>query len=417
MTLLRAHDAATPWLVVGTVWVTVGVAFGLFFSFPVFFVPFLEEFGWSRAVTAGAFSVAAIAQGLLAPPVGMLVDRLGPRRVMLAGTVVLGVSYLLAGWIDSLWSLYLVIGVGAAAGVCALGWVPSGALVAGWFARRRGSVMGIAFSGMGIGVLAVGPLAQWLISTQGWRQAYVILGAGTLVTLLPVAWVGLREAPRPLAPAAGEDVARGAGDQVRGEMDVRRALRTPTFWALFFAYIFTPLAVFPVVTHQVAFAVDQGFPRLFVAGIFGFTGLMSSVGRVLFGVAADRIGRVASAVLSYACTAAGTLALLALEAWPHPVWLYLYALLFGVGFGARGPIITAMAAQLFPGRRFGAIYGAMSVGNGLGGAAGPWFGGAIHDLTGSYRIAFLLAVAFCVAGSACFWLAGRADRDRRPGDT
>jgi MFS family permease len=160
-----------------------------------------------------------------------------------------------------------------------------------------------------------------------------------------------------------------------------------------------------VVTHQVAFAIDQGFPRLFVAGIFGLTGFMSTAGRILFGIAADRLGRAMSATISYGCTAAGTLCLLALETWRDPVPLYGYALLFGLGFGARGPIITAMASQLFQGRRFGVIYGLLSIGNGIGGAVGPWFGGAIHDLTGSYVIAFLIAVSFCGLGAACFWLA------------
>jgi MFS family permease len=155
----------------------------------------------------------------------------------------------------------------------------------------------------------------------------------------------------------------------------------------------------------VAFAVDQGFPRMFVAGIFGLTGLMSTVGRIGFGVAADRIGRATSATISYGCTALGTLCLLGLELWPHAAALYAYALFFGLGFGARGPIITAMASQLFPGRRFGAIYGALSVGNGIGGGIAPWFGGFVHDLTGSYRVAFLIAVGFCAAGAACFWLA------------
>ena len=184
------------------------------------------------------------------------------------------------------------------------------------------------------------------------------------------------------------------------------------FWALFFAYLCTPLAVFSVVTHQVAFAVDHGFPRLFVAGIFGLTGLLSTVGRIVFGVAADRIGRTTSATISYGCTAVGTLCLLGLEVWPHAGALYAYALFFGLGFGARGPIITAMASQLFPGRRFGVIYGMLSVGNGIGGGIAPWFGGVVHDLTGSYRIAFLIAVGFCVLGAVCFRLA--RPRRRRP---
>ncbi|HEV8437705.1 MAG TPA: MFS transporter [Methylomirabilota bacterium] len=401
--------ARASWVVVGSLWLVLGVAFGLFFSFPVFFVPLVEEFRWGRGVTAGAFSLSAIVQGLLSPLVGAMVDRVGPRRVMLVGGTVLAASCLLAGRVSAVWQLYLVTGVLAAIGLCAVGWVPSGTLVAQWFAHRRGSMMGLAFSGMGVGVLVIGPLAQWLITAYGWRHAYSILGAGALVVLVPVIWFGIVETPR--RPAADGESARAGTAPAGDGIGVSEALATRSFWALFFAYLCTPLAVFPVVTHQVAFAVDLGFPRLFVAGIFGLTGLMSTGGRIVFGVAADRIGRELSATLSYACTAAGTLALLALEVSPRALWLYLYAVLFGLGFGARGPIITAMASQLFPGRRFGAIYGIMSVGNGVGGALGPWFAGFIHDVTRSYRVAFLIAAAFCAAGSACFWLA----RPRRDG--
>jgi MFS family permease len=284
--------------------------------------------------------------------------------------------------------------------VCAVGWVPSGALVAQWFAHRQASMMGIAFSGMGVGVLAVGPLAQWLIDGHGWRTAYLGLGAGALALLVPIVGLGVRDAP---AARAARAASPGHGGD--SGIAIREALGTPAFWALFFAYLFTPLAVFPVVTHQVAFAVDHGFAPLFVAGIFGLAGLMSIAGRIVFGLAADRIGRAPSAAISYACTAAGTLALLSVETWPQRAALYVYGVLFGLGFGARGPIITAIAAQRFPGRRFGAIYGLLSVGNGLGGAIGPWFAGALFDLTGTYRIAFLLAVAFCAAGTTCFFLA------------
>jgi MFS family permease len=394
-----------PWVVVGAVWLTLAIASGLYFSFPIFFVALLDEFGWSRGATAAAFSISSVMQGVLSPVVGMLVDRLGPRRVMLGGAAVLGVACVLASRIGSLWSLYAVIGVLAAIGLCAVSWVPSGTLIARWFAERRGSVLGLAFSGMGAGVLAMGPLAQGLITAYGWRAAYAILGVGTLAVLLPLIWFGVREAPATVAATPAQ--ARGGGDSPTpsARRDVGDALRTGAFWALFFAYLCTPLAVFSVVTHSVAFAVDHGFGRLFVAGIFGLTGLLSVVGRIVFGMAADRIGRAASATISYGCTAFGTLCLLGLEIWPHAAALYGYALFFGLGFGARGPIITAMASQFFPGRRFGVIYGILSVGNGIGGGVAPWFGGFVYDLTGSYRVAFLVAVAFCAIGSACFWLA------------
>jgi MFS family permease len=402
------REGSIPWLVIGTVWVTLAIASGLYFSFPVFFVALVEEFGWSRGATAAAFSISSVVQGVISPLVGMLVDRLGPRRVMLGGACLLGVACTLSSRITSLGSLYLMVGVLAAIGVCAVSWVPSGALIARWFTERRGSMMGLAFSGMGAGVLVMGPLAQWLIAGHGWRTAYLVLGVGTLVVLIPLIGVGIREAPAPpprRSDAPEPVTARDARDEV-GD-----ALRTRAFWALFFAYLCTPLAVFSVVTHSVAFAVDHGFPRLFVAGIFGLTGLLSVVGRISFGFAADRIGRATSATISYGCTAAGTLCLLSLEVWPHPAALYAYALLFGLGFGARGPIITAIASQLFPGRRFGVIYGFLSVGNGIGGGVAPWFGGFVHDVTGSYRIAFLIAMSFCAVGSACFWLARPTRRE------
>jgi MFS family permease len=239
---------------------------------------------------------------------------------------------------------------------------------------------------------------------MGWRVASVVLGLGSLCVLFPIAWVGARD-PEARAERPGRPPQQTSGPNP--DSALRQAIRTRTFWALWCAYLCTPLAVFPVTTHQVAFAIDRGFQPILAASIFGVMGLLSIVGRVSFGFAADRFGGALTATVSYACTAGGVLALLALESDGRAGWLVVYALLFGLGFGARGPIITAMASDLFGGRRFGVIYGALSVGNGLGGAIGPWFGGVVHDVLGSYRVVFLASVVFCVLGSACFWLASR----------
>lgn len=406
-----------PLSIVVVVWVTLAVAYGLYFSFSVFFVPIVEEFHWSRGLTAGALSLSTVVQGVLAPVAGVLVDRVGARPVIVVGVVLLGGASLLAGTIEAPWQLYLYTGVIGGLGILGLGWVPMGVLLSRWFAERRGRMVGIAFSGMGIGVLVVGPLAQALIARFGWRAASMTLGAATLVILLPLVWrfardpaeSGLRRRVGAGSRATG---ARSGGSLPRpapagADPTLAQALRSGAFWALFCAYFLTPLAVFPVATHQVAFAVDVGFSRMFAASVFGVMGLMSTIGRVSFGFAADRIGGPRAATISFGCTAGGALSLLALETSPQPVWLLLYALLFGLGFGARGPIITAMASDLFGGRRFGVIYGVLNLANGMGGALGPWFGGAVHDLTGSYRIAFLASVVFCAMGSACFWLAQR----------
>src|SRR5262249_2661288 len=152
------------------------------------------------------------------------------------------------------------------------------------------------------------PLAQWLIGRMGWRFASAALGAGTLLVLFPIVWFCARDAPPAAAPHGnGPDAGAGAAETrathrstpVDRDATLAEALRSRTFWALFTAYFLTPLAVFPVVTHQVAFAVDLGFPRLFVASVFGLTGLMSSVGRVGFGAIADRLGGPAAATISF----------------------------------------------------------------------------------------------------------------------
>ena len=345
-------------------------------------------------------------QGLAAPATGVLVDRVGPRRVILGGVGLVGGAALLAATITAPWQLYLYTGVIGALGIVAVGWVPMGVLLARRFPVRRGRVVGIAFSGMGVGVFVIGPLTQWLIVAVGWRGATASLGAAALALLLPLVWLGTRDASAPARPAGG-----ATGRSV--DPTVAAAMRTRAFWALFFGYFFTPLAVFPVSTHAVAAIVDMGFGAMLAAWAFGFSGLGSTVGRVLFGSLADRVGGPWAATLSFACTALGALALIAAESWPARGWLAVFAVFFGLGFGARGPIITAMASERFGGRHFGAIYGALNLGNGIGGALGPWFGGAVHDVTGSYRLAFLTAMACCAVGAGCFWLARGPRLDAR----
>lgn len=406
--------------IVAVIWLTLAVAYGLFFSFSIFLVPLIEEFRWSRGLTAGALSLSTIVQGLAAPLTGMLVDRVGPRRVILGGVVLLGGAAILAATIQQPWHLYAYTGVLGALGLVAVGWVPMGVLLSRRFSAHRGRMVGLAFSGMGVGVFVMGPLSQWLITTMGWRIATALLGTATVTILLPVIYFGARDARLPARAREsghGGAVARGRGagsgredappPAQRGVTDptLRAALATPAFWWLFAAYFLTPLAVFPVATHSVAFAVDVGFSPMAAAWAYGAMGLLSTVGRVGFGLAADRVGGPLSATLSFVCTAGGALALLSLESGPRAGGLVLFAMLFGLGFGARGPIITAMATDLFGGRRFGVIYGVLNLANGFGAAIGPWFGGAVHDVTGSYRGAFLASVLFSALASSCFWLA------------
>lgn len=156
-----------------------------------------------------------------------------------------------------------------------------------------------------------------------------------------------------------------------------------------------------------AYIIDLGYSRILAAFVFGTMGLLSAAGRPLFGTLSDRIGREQAVTLSFICSIGGILILIFLPALKSQFWLYLYAILFGLGFGSRGPIMAAMIADRFSGKHFGSIYGFINIGNGIGGALGPWLGGLLYDLTGSYRIPFSICIPALVLANIFFWIAGR----------
>ncbi|MCK5551874.1 MAG: MFS transporter, partial [Deltaproteobacteria bacterium] len=174
------------WMIVGISFINLAVSYGLNFSFSIFFVAILEEFRWSRASIAGAFSISTLLLGISSWFVGRLIDRFGPRKILIVGVFILCFSTIASGWIRELWHLYALFGVLMAIGRSGLGWVPHSVLLFSWFVEKRGTMVGIVFSGMGIGILIIGPISQFLISWYGWRIAYMFLGLMGLVLLLPL---------------------------------------------------------------------------------------------------------------------------------------------------------------------------------------------------------------------------------------
>jgi MFS family permease len=278
-------------------------------------------------------------------------------------------------------------------------------------------MVGIAFSGMGIGILAVGPSAQYLISSLGWRTAYLVFGLAVLVLLLPLSFF-LQDRPNRKMENEGPDqqrpLAKAEDSREKGDWTLRRSMKTLPFWALFISFFLIPLGIFPVAIHQVAYIIDQGYSKILAALVFGTMGLLSTVGRPLFGALSDRIGREKAVTWSFISSIAGILILIFLPELKSVFWLYLYAILFGLGFGARGPIVSAMMADMFSGKHFGSIYGFINIGNGMGGALGPWLGGLLYDLTGSYRIPFFICIPALVLACILFWIAGRGRSNLHP---
>ena len=372
-------------------------------SYTVFLVAFIEEFGWSRAETSIAYSVSQLVAGASSPLVGGLVDRLGPRRLLLLGGGLLLIGLLGSAFISALWQIILLYGIIMTIGANCLGLVVFVPLLSRYFVRRRGMAVSILQSANGFGRAASAPLVQALISTLGWRETYLVQAA-FIAAAVPLLAALFRRASR--YPLAAEPTAPGpalaASAPRLANWTLAEAMRTPHFWLLF-AYLFTGLGSFLVSLHQLAFAVDRGFDKLYAAGVLGSGAFLAIAGTIVTGTLSDYIGREWSAILAYGVSILGVVCALLITS-PDQHWLlWLHACFFGLTWGARGPAITAKTADLFPGRQLGTILGVITIGSGIGSAAGSWAAGWIFDLSGSYRLAFLLSIAAYLCGCIAFW--------------
>jgi MFS family permease len=408
------------WVVVGISGLVFAVVRGVNDAFGVFLVAFVEEFGWSRAAVAGAFSFGRAVEGTVSVAIGMLSDRLGLRRIVPICTCLMALGLLIASRIDSLWMLYISYGLVFAIGITGVGDLSHLPVISRWFIRKRGTAIGIAMAGMGLGILLVVPLAQSLIIHLGWRWAYMALAVLALVTVIPPTLLFQRERPEDMglladgelsdAPTARRGVVGPAYRRPSStplDWTLRGALATPTLWMLFATRVMTPLGMMMVVPHHVAYLVGEGFDKLTAAFAFGSLGAFSFTGRVVFGSLSDRIGRVPTICLTYSLSIVGTLLLMALHDSSQIVLLWCHIAIYGLGFGARGPVTSSLVIDLFHGRHYGAILGFLEIGSGLGGTIGPWLSGFLFDRTGSYTLSFSLSMAVLALATASAWLAGR----------
>ena len=393
-------------LLIGGAFVTFAISAALMHSYAGFLVAFLEEFRWSRAETSLAYSVSAFVSGASAPFVGALVDRLGPRRLVPLGGGVLALGLLGSAYVHALWQLIVLYGVLMTVGANCLGLVVFVPMLSRRFVSNRGMVISIVQSANGFARAVSAPVAQLLISTIGWRHAYLAQAALMGALVWPLAALFQRdEKPAPVvspgrsSAPAGETVDRPA----RPDWTLAEAMATPHFWLLFTVYLCTGLGSFFVSLHQLAFAVDAGFDKLYAASVLGLGALLSVAGVIVTGTLSDYIGRELSAVLAYAVSIIGVICALFITGPDHAWLLWIHACFFGLTWGARGPSVTAKTADLFPGPNLGAILGVITVGTGIGSAVGAWGAGWIFDISGSYRLAFVASIVSYLIGCAAFW--------------
>ena len=366
------------------------IMWGKSYSFGVFFKPLLAEFGWTRAMTSGVYSLSMLLTGLLSIGTGRLTDRFGPRVVVTGCGLFLGLGCLLVSQVSALWQLYLFYGVMIGAGLSGAV-VPMVATVARWFVKRRGMMTGITVSGLGMGTLVMPPITNWLISTYGWRTSYIIVGITALVLVTSAAQFMKRD-PGQIGqlPYGGNEVKEDDLNLAAADFSLRQAMQTRQLWLLCTMLFFFGASLQIIMVHIVPHATDLEISAASAAIILAIIGGLSTGGRVTMGITGDRIGNKLAFIMSFGLISAALFWLLAAK----ELWmLYLFAVIFGFGYGGIAALVSPIVAGQFGLNSLGIILGVVVFSCAIGETIGPVVAGHIFDTTGSYNLAFLICAA------------------------
>ena len=384
------------YIVAGAALFTMVITYGSYNSFGVFFGPLLSDLNRTRAMVSGAFSLSWTMQGALSIVMGRLTDRFGPRVVLTICGVLVGLGYLLMSQIGAVWQLYLFYGVIIGGGMGG-SWVPIVSTIARWFVKKRNLMTGIVLTGVSIGTLIAPPVASRLISAYDWRTSYLIVGCIVLVAVVLVAQLLRRDPTRVNQRPYGESEGEKQGSVLEThEFSLNEAIHTRQFWlasGMLFCFGFS---VYAIVAHIVLHAIGLGMSPTSAPNVLATVGGLSLVGRIVLGSAADRFGNRQIFIMGFILMAAALF-------WLVPnkeVWeLYVFAAVFGFGFGGCATSESPLVAGLFGLSSHGLILGVMTlVGFTFGAAVGPLAAGHIFDITNSYQLAFIAAGALSVVG-------------------
>ena len=380
-------------------------------AFGVYYLALLEEFSWSRRGGASIASINYVVYALAAPVVGLAFDRLGPRLLMPLGAALVGVGMMLSSVANSLFGLYFSYGIVTALGQGALGFVGHNALISFWFVKRRGTAIGIASMGQGVGALVMVPATQILINSVGWRWTYIVTGSLMLLLLVPANALLQRRRPQDVGQfpdgdrvATAENLDRqGARATSERDWTLREAAHSFPFWCITIGHLALGTALFMINTHAIAHLVAVGYEKLAASFYFGLIGFIRIGATILWGSISDRLGRSETYGLAILVTLIGVVGMIAMTV-AAPLWLvYLTIALYGVGHSAGNPTYGAVIGDIFSGRKIGVIFGFLEISFGLGSAFGSWIGGYLFDSTGSYAWSFTVCIA-------CFIISGLAIR-------
>jgi MFS family permease len=388
------------WFVAIACFITLLICGTSYYCFGVFFKPLQDEFGWDRTLTSSANTIFLLVYAASSYIMGGLADRYGPRLVLPWGALLLGGGFALCSQIHNIWHLYLFLAL-AGLGQGTL-WSPPLATLQRWFIKRRGLMLGIVTSGVGVGMLIIIPILSQVISAYGWRLAFIFLGAGSFFFLIlssivmvpsperkglqPYGWQEVRE------PAVGLGVGQHKL-QKASQWRTGEAVRTKAFFMVLVLYSAVMISINVIGAHFVRFAIDLGIEQTTAAGAFGVIGGVSILGKITMGGTAERIHWNWSLGICCFGVAVVISSLLAVR----NLWMiYVCAAFYGFFYGGTIPLVPGLTGYLFGTRSLSQLIGIVSgVGNSVG-SLGPIIAGLIFDKTGSYAVCFVLAAGTLV---------------------
>lgn len=373
----------------------------------------ITEFGWTRAQYSGARAPQLFVIAAVSPLVGLLSVRFGARRILIASSILIGFAFVLFSRLQSLWQLYAIILLMGLA-LTGVGDITVGHLVTQWVRRRRGLALGIVYTGSNLAGWLLVPIAVGVAQQTSWRNALLGMGVGAFVVILPAAALLVREPRHGTGEAAwhDDDAPSESAPRVGSDADLtlKEALRTRSFWILagtLFTFFFYFLGI---LEHLVLHLTDQGMEISDATYYFSTAIGLGLISKILLGAIADFIPERTAILADYLLLATSSVVLLFVTDGPS-IWVFIVT--YGFATAARDVVYPLVINHCFGERYMAEIYGAMLLALMPGGALGPIFAAAMHDITGSYGAAFTTFAALNLLGAGALLLLRRESTRRR----
>ena len=376
-----------------------------FYGFSVFYTPIRLEYAWSAAAVAGAISFSRLEGGIEGPFVGYLIERFGARKILGIGVLLTGLGYVLMIYVNSVWSLYLVYG-----GVLSIGYNMGfthslSTLINNWFIKKRARAMSLYALAAGIGGAVLVPLLSKSIQLYGWRMTAIFSGTAFWIIGLPAVMI-FRNFPEDMGllpdgetPIEQSNI-KDASVELEPELSTRDALKSVTFRRLLLAESLRTFLLGSIVLHQIPHLLSIGIDEVTAAGILGLMISISIPGRLIFGFLGDYFEK---RKLIAATMIIQGIAVLIFALASNIIHVYAFVIIYGLTYGGCIPLLMAFRGDIFGRKKFAQMSGIMSPFRMIGNVVGPVFAGFLFDVTGNYRIAFIVFTCLAVMSGISFF--------------